>query len=130
MIKAGGEELAGSVLMGINTKEFGETARLQSGLNKEHWYNYLNDLAEVSNGVIISSNLAKKYNIKVGDSINYARYSPIKGKEKEEIASPSGTVCAIVDAFPDSSSMCTRRTPMERWRKLRDISSLQTMRML
>lgn len=100
VIKAGGEELAGSVLMGINTKEFGETARLQSGLNKEHWYNYLNDLAEVSNGVIISSNLAKKYNIKVGDSINYARYSPMKGKEKEEIASPSGTVCAIVDAFP------------------------------
>ena len=101
VIKAGGEELAGSVLMGINTKEFGETAELQDGLNKEHWYNYLNDLAEVSNGVIISSNLAKKYNIKVGDSINYARYSPIKkGKEKEEIASPSGTVCAIVDAFP------------------------------
>ena len=100
VIKAGGEELAGSVLMGINTKEFGETARLQSGLNKEHWYNYLNDLATVSNGVIISSNLAKKYNIKVGDSINYARYSPIASKEKEEIASPSGTVCAIVDAFP------------------------------
>ena len=64
------------------------------------WYNYLNDLATVSNGVIISSNLAKKYNIKVGDSINYARYSPIASKEKEEIASPSGTVCAIVDAFP------------------------------
>ncbi len=100
VIKAGGEELAGSVVMGINTKEFGETARLQSGLNDEHWYNYLNDLATVSNGVIISSNLAKKYDIKVGDSINYARYSPLKSKEKEEIASPSGTVCAIVDAFP------------------------------
>ena len=100
VIKAGGEELAGSVLMGINTKEFGETARLQSGLNDEHWFNYLNDLSQVSNGVIISSNLAKKYDIKVGDSINYARYSPLKSKEKSEIASPSGTVCAIVDAFP------------------------------
>lgn len=30
VIKAGGEELAGSVLMGINTKEFGETARLRA----------------------------------------------------------------------------------------------------
>lgn len=100
VIKAGGEELANSVLMGINTKEFGQTAELADGLNSEHWYNYLNDLATVSNGVIISSNLAKKYDIKVGDSINYARYNPLKGKETEEIASPSGTVCAIVDAFP------------------------------
>ncbi|MDD6404510.1 MAG: ABC transporter permease [Clostridiales bacterium] len=98
VVKAGGEELGNSVLMGINTKEFGETAELQSGLNKEHWYNYLNDLAQVSNGVIISSNLASKYNIKVGDTINYGRYSPLK--EKELIATPSGTVCAIVDAFP------------------------------
>lgn len=100
VIKAGGEELANSVLMGINTKEFGETAELADGLNDEHWFNYLNELATVSNGVIISSNLAKKYDIKIGDSINYARYNPLKGKETEEIASPSGTVCAIVDAFP------------------------------
>lgn len=99
VIKVDGEELSG-VLMGINTKEFGETAELRSGLNDEHWYNYLNALSQVSNGVIISSNLADKYGIKVGDTIEYARYNPIKDKETEEIASPSGTVCAIVDAFP------------------------------
>jgi putative ABC transport system permease protein len=103
VIKAGGDELTGSVLMGINTKEFGETAELQSGLNDEHWFNYLNDLSQVSNGVIISSNLAKKYDLEVGDSINYARYSPLKGHETEEIAAPSGTICAIVDAFPGFS---------------------------
>jgi putative ABC transport system permease protein len=103
VIKAGGDELTGSVLMGINTKEFGETAELQNGLNDKHWFNYLNDLSQVSNGVIISSNLAKKYDLEVGDSINYARYSPLKGHETEEIASPSGTVCAIVDAFPGFS---------------------------
>ena len=99
-IKVGGSELPDSVLMGINTKEFGETAELKSGLNDEHWYNYLNSIATVSNGVIISSNLAKKYDLSVGDSITYARYSPMKTKEPVEIASPSGTICAIVDAWP------------------------------
>lgn len=99
-IKVGGSELPGSVLMGINTKEFGETAELKSGLNDEHWYNYLNSIATVSNGVIISSNLAKEYDLSVGDSITYARYSPMKTKEPVEIASPSGTICAIVDAWP------------------------------
>lgn len=100
VIKVSGEELTNSVVMGINTKEFGETAELLDGLNKEHWFNYLNSLASVSNGVIISSNLAEKYHIEVGDSINYARYAPLYGNSKSEIASPSGTVCAIVDAFP------------------------------
>ena len=99
-IKVGGSELPDSVLMGINTKEFGETAELKSGLNDEHWYNYLNSIATVSNGVIISSNLAKEYDLSVGDSITYARYSPMKTKEPVEIASPSGTICAIVDAWP------------------------------
>lgn len=68
-------------------------------MNEVHWYHYLNDLAQVSNGVIISSNLAEKYKLSVGDSISYARYNPIPSKAEEEIASPSGTVCAIVDAM-------------------------------
>lgn len=99
-IKINGDQLSGSVLMGIHTKEFGETAELQSGLSSEHWYNYLNALAVVSNGVIISSNLAKAYNLSVGDSITYTRYNPIKGMTSEEIAAPSATICAIVDAWP------------------------------
>ncbi|MGN0393898.1 MAG: FtsX-like permease family protein [Coprococcus sp.] len=99
-IKIGGTELTDCVMMGINTKDFGNTAELQSGLNDEHWYNYLNSMATVSNGVIISSNLAEEYKLSVGDSISYARYSPIVGKEPEEIAAPSGTICAIVDAWP------------------------------
>lgn len=99
-IKVDGSELGDSVLMGINTKEFGETASLQSGLNDEHWYNYLNSIATVSNGVVISSNLAKKYDLAVGDSITYTRYSPMKSRETEEIATVSGTICAIADAWP------------------------------
>lgn len=99
-IKVGGTELANNVLMGINTKDFGNTAELKSGLNEVHWYHYLNEMAQVSNGVIISSNLAEKYKLSVGDSISYARYNPIPSKAEEEIASPSGTICAIVDAWP------------------------------
>lgn len=99
-IKMNGDQLSGSVLMGIHTKEFGETAQLQSDLTSEHWYNYLNALAVVSNGVIISSNLAQEYNLSVGDSITYTRYNPLQGMETSEIASPTGTICAIVDAWP------------------------------
>lgn len=99
-ISVGGETLDNNILMGIHTKEFGETASLQSGLNKEHWYNYLNALAQTSNGVIISSNLAKKYSLAVGDSISYTRYNPIKSKADEPIATVSGNVVAIVDAWP------------------------------
>ena len=99
-ISVGGETLDNNILMGIHTKEFGETASLQSGLNREHWYNYLNALAQTSNGVIISSNLAKKYSLAVGDSISYTRYNPIKSKADEPIATVSGNVVAIVDAWP------------------------------
>ena len=99
-INVAGSELSGSVMMGINTKEFGETAELKSGLNDKHWFNYLNSIATVSNGVIISSNLAKKYDLSIGDNIKYTRYSDIKGREDVELGSASGPICAIVDAWP------------------------------
>ncbi len=98
-VKINGESLS-AVLMGIHTREFGETAMLKDGLTDEHWFYSLNALAEVSNGIIISSNLAKAYDLEVGDSVTYTRYNPIKGLATEEIAAPSGTVCAIVDAWP------------------------------
>ena len=99
-IIAGKSTYNNCVLMGINTKEFGETAELMSGLNDEHWYNYLNSLSQVSNGVIISSNLAEECELSIGDTITYERYNPISSKSDEVIASVSGTICAIVDAWP------------------------------
>ncbi len=88
----------GNTLMAINTKEFGETARLKDGVNDKHWFNYLNELAKDPEGVIISSNLARKYNLKVGDIIYYTRYSPVIAKK--ELARVGARVCGIVDAFP------------------------------
>ena len=79
-ISAGSGSVSDAYLMAINTKEFGETAKLQSDqnddINDAHWFNYLNELAKEPDGVIISSNLAKALGLKVGDSLNYSRYVP------------------------------------------------------
>ena len=75
-ISAGSGSISDAYLMAINTKEFGETAKLQSDqnddINDAHWFNYLNELAKELDGVIISSNLAKALGLKVGDSLNYS----------------------------------------------------------
>ena len=58
------------MVMGINTKEFGETAYLKDELNADkHWFNYLNDLAQNGGAAIISSNLAEILTLDVGDTI-------------------------------------------------------------
>lgn len=97
-VQTGGHLLQDCQLLGIHTREFGETAQLLDGLNDEHWFHALNSLAENVDGVIISSNLAKEFEISEGDIINYTRYAPIG--DDDPIAVASGTVCAIVDAFP------------------------------
>ncbi len=90
------------MLMGIHTKEFGETARLKDGLNDRHWFYYLNELAKQPNGVLISSNLAQKYKLKDGDTIYYSRYSPINAKKVE--LKTAARICGIIDSFPGYES--------------------------
>ncbi len=98
VIKVGRNDQEIGTLMGIQTKEFGETARLKDGITKEHWFNYLNELSQVTNGILISANLAAKYDVKVGDTINLSRYSPV---ETDQVyASSVCKVVGIVDAFP------------------------------
>ena len=87
-------------LMAINTKEFGETARLKDGLNDEHWYEYLNALAARSDGVLISSSLADASGIKVGDKMIYGRISDLDGDQDSNVVTSSGVVVGIFDAFP------------------------------
>lgn len=108
-IKIGAVKESNCKLMGINTKEFGETAMLKPGLNDVHWYNYLNDLGQDPNGIIISSNLANKHNIEIGDKITYSRYSPIDSKDM--YASANGYVVGIVDAFPGYESTVYSENP-------------------
>lgn len=103
-ISAGSGSISDAYLMAINTKEFGETAKLQSDqnddINDAHWFNYLNELAKEPDGVIISSNLAKDMGLKVGDSLNYSRYVPEAVDDDQIYASENAKVCAIVKGFP------------------------------
>lgn len=103
-ISAGSGSVSDAYLMAINTKEFGETAKLQSDqnddINDAHWFNYLNELAKEPDGVIISSNLAKALGLKVGDSLNYSRYVSEAVDDDQIYASENVKVCAIVKGFP------------------------------
>ena len=101
-IKVGNKVESQNILFGISTKEFGETAMLDPNVNDKHWYHYLNMLAENPKGVLISSNLAKKHDLKIGDKIDYIRYSPIDPHKED--TQTSATVCGILDAFPGYES--------------------------
>ena len=98
VIKIGRTDQEIGSLMGIHTKEFGETARLADGLTDEHWFNYLNELSQVTNGVLVSRNLADKYDLKVGGTLNISRYSPVE--EDQVYASAAVKIVGIIDAFP------------------------------
>ncbi len=88
-------------LMGIYSKEFGETANFKEELNKDvHWYTYLNELASNPDGVIISSNLAKIYELQIGDAISLSRMGDTNFFADKFRGSMSGVVCAIVDDWP------------------------------
>lgn len=102
-VSANGQSQKGCSLMAISTKTFGETARLQDGLNEEHWYYSLNALAQNANGAIISRNLAEKLELSVGDKLVYSRYSPVSAEKETIMGMDSVTVCAIIDAFPGYS---------------------------
>lgn len=90
-----------ALLMGINSKEFGEIANFKDELNKDvHWYTYLNELAKNPDGVIISSNLAKDFGYKIGDSISTSRMGDTDEFKNKPRGSMDGRICAIVDDWP------------------------------
>jgi len=76
-----GGVLNGIQLMGINTKEFGETAWFKDSLLDSHWYDYLNAMSQNSRAVLVSSNFQKKYGYEIGDTITYrhSKYGAING---------------------------------------------------
>ena len=78
-------------LLGIHTKEFGETANFDTDLLPEHWFNYLNVLAKSERGILMSSNFRDKYGIALGDAV-YFRSK--RGK------SARGVVVGFTDYFP------------------------------
>lgn len=99
IVKIGSETIRKCLLMGIHTKEFGETARLAEGLNDSHWFNALNVLAAKPDGVIISRNMAEDYSVKVGQRISYTRLNP-SNPGGNTAGTASAEVVAVIDAFP------------------------------
>lgn len=78
-------------VMGIHTKEFGETAWFKDGLLKSHFYEYLNAMATNSHAVLVSRNFETNHNMKLGDTIHYRTTA---GKQAR------GIVYGFVDYWP------------------------------
>lgn len=103
IVKKAGQSnmIEGCQIMGIHTKEFGETAHFRMEWNrKQHWYHYLNVLAGKSNGVIISSNLAKALDLKEGDKLSCFRNGELVDMTKEVRGERECIVVGIVDNWP------------------------------
>jgi len=58
-------------LLGIHTKEYGENTYVDDDLLQKPYYEYLNELAVVPNGVLLSRNFESKLEYKVGDTITF-----------------------------------------------------------
>lgn len=97
-VSAGSKVANDCMVLGIDTKDFGNTARLKDELQGEtHWYNYLNALGQKSNGVIVSRNLADALGLKKGSLLHiYAYEAGSISKDKKM----SFNVTDIVDAWP------------------------------
>ncbi|MBE1441976.1 ABC transporter permease [Paenibacillus sp. OAS669] len=78
-------------LMGIETKEFGQTGWMRPGLLDHHINSYLNLIAAKPSAVLISRSLAEEYGLKSGDTITVG-WSGIEGVQF--------TVYGIVDYWP------------------------------
>jgi len=71
IVSIGNNEVKNIMLMGINTKEFGEIAWFKDKLMEEHWYTYLNSISQNANAVLVSSNFQSKYGYAIGDTITF-----------------------------------------------------------
>lgn len=91
-------------VMGIHTKEFGETAVLPKGLNKHKFSEYLNVLSTSNSACLLSSNYAAKKNIKVGDTITFTNQDNKYGVNSDGDAAGNCTVYGFFDYWPGYKS--------------------------
>ena len=89
-------------ILGINTKEFGAQTMVSKEFLEKHYYEYLNDLAVVEDGVLLSKNFNTKLGYNIGDSIIFSN-----SKKKP-------ATCKIVgffDYFPSYAPMTNGLNP-------------------
>lgn len=90
-IKNGSNESVPVCVMGIHTKEFGEITMVDREYLDKHYYSYLNDLAVVENGVLLSTDFNTKLGFEEGDVITYFNK---RGK------ATTGKIVGFIDYFP------------------------------
>ncbi|MCQ2496779.1 MAG: ABC transporter permease [Lachnospiraceae bacterium] len=83
-----------SMIMGIDTKDFGNATHLDGNLLKYNYREYLNVLSKNSGAVLVSSNYRDKLGFKLGDKINYSV------SEQGRSSSASGVIYGFVDYWP------------------------------
>lgn len=89
-------------MMGIHTREFGETTWIDRNLTKEHYYTYLNLLADNPDGVLVSENFRSRYGYNVGDKLS-CHYNSVMGKGDARIQinhSISLKIAGFIDYWP------------------------------
>ena len=89
-------------LMGINTKEFGQNTYVKDGLLEKYYYEYLNELAEAPEGILVSRNFQTKLGYKIGDRLTFA---------DSDGNSSSGRIVNFVDFWPAYEPVVTEITP-------------------
>ena len=87
-------------LYGVDTLGIGKSATFDIMNNDHHWYNDLNALATVSNGAIISRNMANDYKVKVGDTLELKLESALNSDDDKTIYQMNVQVVGILDNFP------------------------------
>lgn len=89
--KSGEDFKTRMTLMRIETKEFGETAWFKTSLLPEHWYHYLNAMAQSPDAILVSSNYRNPLGYNIGDTLTYTdKYGN----------SYTGTIYGFVDYWP------------------------------
>lgn len=91
-VSVNGPKINNATLMGIHTKEFGETAWFKENLLPYHYHEYLNALSKNPSAILVSSNFRDLYDCEIGDVLFYA-------SEQLECSS-QGIIYGFIDYWP------------------------------
>ncbi|MCR4587528.1 MAG: ABC transporter permease [Lachnospiraceae bacterium] len=125
-------------LLGIHTREFGEMTYVDKYLLGQHYYEYLNTLADNPRGALVSENFKTKLGYKEGDTVYFSNgrktamscvivgfmpYFPTYAPEKTDL-NPDGTSFTADQYFIVTHYALTRQElgtlPYEVWVDLKD----------
>ncbi len=105
VLSTGGKTIENVEFMAINTKEFGNTAWMPKNVTEHHWFDDLNALASNPEGLIVSSNLAEKYDLSVGTTMTLTRNNEVM----QSMGNKPMTIVAIVDYWPGYENKRTEK---------------------